>query len=503
MCTLPEPAAGRPPTGVMIPNSRTSPPVSSRGPVQRRQAETASGAFGGRWNGHMRRGRIVAGLVLVAGIASGAAVAASRSARPGALGRFPLAVVVDQRTARTFVANYGGASISVLDTDGMRLVRTVPMPGLPSALSVDESMGRIMVASVDRAGNSGTVSLLNAADGTIVHSTVVGVAPVAVAIDERLHHAFVLNLDSSTISVLDTYTGRLLHTATVNLLRQAWRETPICRGLNATQTCYSVRTAERLSTMQIGNALESARQSPQGLVVDPARGRAFLVATYRDSVLVLDTRSGALLRTIKVGAAPCALTFDPSSGHAIVTNLDSNTVSFIDLGTGAVLHTATVGQAPGAVTFDVGTGHTFVANFGDGTVSVLDTPTARIVNTVPVGMGPTAIAVDSRRGQVVVTAISGSAGSAQFPVDSGSVHILDARSGTVLRTIPVDDDPNAIAMDERGGRAYVVSALVRLPPATKAPGGWDTWWRRWLPFLTPSTPDPTVGTIRAIDTTGL
>src|SRR5205823_336523 len=76
---------------------------------------------------------------------------------------------------------------------------------------------------------------------------------------------------------------------------------------------------------------------------------------------------------------------------------------------------------------DARSGHAFVANSGDGTVSVLDARTGSVVRTVAVDLHPSALAVDARSGHVFV--------ANEY---DGSISMVDARSGRVLRTMAVD-----------------------------------------------------------------
>jgi YVTN family beta-propeller protein len=123
----------------------------------------------------------------------------------------------------------------------------------------------------------------------------------------------------------------------------------------------------------------------------------------------------------------------------------------------------------------------YVVNNGDNSLSILDAHSGTLLQTVAVGQNPDAVAVDARKGRVYV-ASQGATDAAGNPVGPGSVEVLDARSGQIMRTITVGVAPNAIAVDERTGDAFVVNAGGPLSrPSTWA---WvPRWMRRWLPFL--------------------
>jgi YVTN family beta-propeller protein len=139
-----------------------------------------------------------------------------RSVRVGA---HPVAVAVDPRTRRAFVASLGpllpvGApsSLSVLDSTSGRVLRTVVVGHYPALVAVDVAGGRVLVvhrwggtgdARADSQGlGGGATDVLDARSGRLLATLATGaVAPELlppgvqaslVAVDERRGHAFVL-----------------------------------------------------------------------------------------------------------------------------------------------------------------------------------------------------------------------------------------------------------------------------------------------------------------------
>jgi DNA-binding beta-propeller fold protein YncE len=98
---------------------------------------------------------------------------------------------VDERTRRVFVGGFMGFAsdgLSMLDARDGRLLRTVK-PGSPAlAVAVDERAGRVFVAR----DGARELDVLDAATGTVVRRIHVGALCKAVAVDERTGHAFVI-----------------------------------------------------------------------------------------------------------------------------------------------------------------------------------------------------------------------------------------------------------------------------------------------------------------------
>jgi YVTN family beta-propeller protein len=127
---------------------------------------------------------------------------------------------------------------------------------------------------------------------------------------------------------------------------------------------------------------------------------------------------------------------------------------------GAVPRIISVQPHPRAVAIDRRTGHVFVTSRGivgfPGSVSVLDAGDGKVLRTVPVGLSPVVVAVDEQAGRAFV-ANSGDTSNGH----AGSVSVLDTASGAVLHTTPLihGSYPSAIAVDPTAGRV-VVADLV-------------------------------------------
>ena len=106
---------------------------------------------------------------------------------------------MDERVGRVYVANNGDNSLSILGAHSGTPLHTVAVGQNPDAVAVDERKGRVYVASAgatDAAGNPvgpGSVDVLDARTGQIARTMAVGVAPSAVAVDERTGDVFVVN----------------------------------------------------------------------------------------------------------------------------------------------------------------------------------------------------------------------------------------------------------------------------------------------------------------------
>lgn len=252
-----------------------------------------------------------------------------------------------------------------------------------------------------------------------------------------------------------------LATRPVAMVLDAHRERAFVLGADASVWLVDLAHARVVRTLA-GDAAPTGALPSLALA---ARSQHLFVVDPRDGlgpslVRVLDSRSGALRATVRVGPGADALAVDDRRSHVFVATAGDGRVRVLDSRTARLLHTVRVGAAPVALAVDARTARAFVLGYPivhgwDSTnpfrvpnqLSVLDTTSGTLQRTVTVGAGPGTLALDARGGRVFVT--NGSA---------GTLSVLDAHDGTLLHTVTVGGEPSAVAVDERRGRIYVADA---------------------------------------------
>jgi YVTN family beta-propeller protein len=187
-------------------------------------------------------------------------------------------------------------------------------------------------------------------------------------------------------------------------------------------------------------------RTPVAVAVDRHTRHVFVVNQASNTLSVLDSKTGALLRVVPVGHGPTAVLLSRSTGQGWVLNTAGNSISVLST-TGAVRRTVPVGTHPAAAIDDVRTHRVFVANAASGTVSVLDARTEVVLRTVPVGRSPSAVAVNETSNRVFV-ANSG----------SGTISVLNATTGAVLRSVAAGKSPTTVAVDVTYGHLFVTNS---------------------------------------------
>src|SRR5207248_11396248 len=117
------------------------------------------------------------GVILVALLASLGTVGLGKAppaVRTSTVGRAPLALAVDGQTRRVFVANFGSATVSMLDAGSGAVLATTAVVPYPDALAIATKPGRVFVASSVTAMNPDRVDVLDAGTGRLLRTVAVG-----------------------------------------------------------------------------------------------------------------------------------------------------------------------------------------------------------------------------------------------------------------------------------------------------------------------------------------
>ena len=169
------------------------------------------------------------------------------------------------------------------------------------------------------------------------------------------------------------------------------------------------------------------------------------VALYNDSaVAVVDTGPNRLLGYIPVPLGPHGLAVTPDGSKLYVSSDEVSMVSIIDTTIDRVVASIDVGPTPYGLTISPKGHELFVAVRGADQVVILDTATDRILGRVPV-LEPLEIAIspDERTAYV-------SSGRINAP----AIVIIDLTTLTVVDTVPVREEPEALSVSLDGRRLY-------------------------------------------------
>jgi YVTN family beta-propeller protein len=208
-----------------------------------------------------------------------------------------------------------------------------------------------------------------------------------------------------------------------------------------------------LSIMNVADrkvASVQLRNTPR-FVTTSRDGRLIFVSMYEDDkrtgsgVAVVDARTRKVLRYLQTGMQPYTLSVGPDGALWVPIHSEGR-VEVFAAGTLKMTGDIALPPNPHAVGFSADLNRAFAANHESNLVSVIDMRTKTLLRTVPVSRAPHSIAV-SPDGRVVLVA----------GYEADTADLIDAN--TLKRTGPfkVGRDPQSVAVAADGQHAYVVN----------------------------------------------
>jgi YVTN family beta-propeller protein/autotransporter-associated beta strand protein len=187
------------------------------------------------------------------------------------------------------VTNFGGTSVSVINTGTNTVVATINAGLSPFGVAVSPDGTRAYVTN----DGSNNVSVINTGTNMVVATINVGTNPLGVAVSPDGTRAYVTN-GGGTVSVIDTASNTVV------------------------------------ATVGVGNTPLAVAFSPDGT-------KAYVTNSLGNSVSVIDTASSTVVATIAGFGGPAGVAFSPDGTRAYVTNNANGNVSVIDTATNTVV----------------------------------------------------------------------------------------------------------------------------------------------------------------------
>lgn len=267
------------------------------------------------------------------------------------------------------------AALTVVDTRGHSPVSTLSLGAAPRAVAVDAQTSTAYVATANA-----DVRMVNSRSGAFQSRTAVGTSPRAVAVDEVTKRAFVVDDGDGTVRVLDAADGALLRTIHLSLGQSApsvavdEKLGRVYVAAGATLVALNARDGTPITTTSLqSDAAQQQFFAASRLAVDETSGRVY--ALDMGTLFSVDGSTGRIQQRIAVGQGMAGLAVDAARGHLLMVsggvrgiagaaNQQSGKLLVMDARTGAVLRTLQVGLRPSAVFVDAQAGHAVVVDSG-------------------------------------------------------------------------------------------------------------------------------------------
>lgn len=257
------------------------------------------------------------------------------------VGREPFGVAVNTRTNKVYVANFLGASVSVINELTASAATTITLAGYgePTYVAINELTNRIYVPL----HRDGRLAVINGATDTLLTTVEMCAGAFGVAVEPIAQRVYVSCRDAQIIRVLDATTNEIRWDETIYLAGAPYA-LGIDPALSQLYVPFAGDPSDPLAPRQVlVYRVPAILPAPRGVVAVKPGGpdggggvaangnthHVFVSNSQDDSVTVFDGRSLAVLDTIPVGDNPMGLAIDPGLGYVYVGNRGSNNISLL------------------------------------------------------------------------------------------------------------------------------------------------------------------------------
>ena len=249
----------------------------------------------------------------------------------------PIEISAASDGALVYVTNNFSASISQIQTDANRIIKTLDLARdgkEPMGIDIHPLTGEIYVANsfVEPAKVGGvqndSVSIIPEAFNKSTAVTV-GNRPVAVAVDSVTNQLYVANYDSKTISILNL--GNRQEVGVVAL-----QSSPSRMAIVGADLYVVTENSIAVVDLRLRRVIKNIRNvvNPADVVASTDQRFAYVVNSGNDNLLVVDTKSRTIVQKIQVGVFPIRLAirkgFRGKGDMIYVVNQGNSTISIIE-----------------------------------------------------------------------------------------------------------------------------------------------------------------------------
>lgn len=347
-----------------------------------------------------------------------------------------------------YVTNGGSGTVTVLDVVNLRLDRELQVGQNPVAVASSPTLNEVYVVNSGTATGSGSISVINAENNTVVATIPVHKQPVSIEVDTSGKLAYVANSGSNSVSVVDLKNRRELSQVGVGEQPVAARLSPDGKTLvvaNLRGNSVSIIDASSLALRAVFSGCPGAGDP----VILPDSSKTFVPCTSGHQIMSIalarpgqpaskhtqatPAQPDQLEALMDVGRNPVDLALKPDGGEVFVVNSASDSISEVITGTNDVQGAYMMGDGPisGLVSRD--NSLLYVANQRSQNIISYAINDGSRAGWVRVGEGPSAMAFSA-------------AGHLLFVVDtrSGDVALVRTANMGLFTLLPAGRAPNAI-----------------------------------------------------------
>ena len=253
----------------------------------------------------------------------------------------------DGKRIWTIDADFENAEVVVFDPWTLQTIKRIPFGSGPSmSLELSPDLKHAITISP----GTDEVVVIDTATYEIVRRIPVGNFPCDLTLSLDGKHAYLVERDQDTLSIVDWQNGKTLKTVALEDMSRPHMLTLSPDGTKlwvqerdaAKLSVYDAKSLNRVAHLRVGRA-------PIMTEFTPAGQTTLTTHIGEDFVKIFDTDSFSEIKTIQVGRSPVNSIFEPTGRYAYVTNRQSHSVSIIDTELWQEIKSIKVGTNPFAI----------------------------------------------------------------------------------------------------------------------------------------------------------
>jgi YVTN family beta-propeller protein len=237
--------------------------------------------------------------------------------------------------------------IVILDTAGLRVSRVLKGVTDPERVELSRDEHTLFVTDEDAAH----LSVIDVARGKLMANIAVGHEPEGVRLSPNGQWLLVTSESENNVAIIDAATRKVLHTVLVgnrprDIAFSADSSTAYVTG-EADASVYRIALPDGAPATQMLQMRKEAR--PMGIVMDVPRERLYVSTGRGGTVAVLGVADAKVIKEIPAGARPWGLALTADGRRLVSANGSSGDITVLDTDTLAVVGKVAVGKGPWGV----------------------------------------------------------------------------------------------------------------------------------------------------------
>ena len=370
----------------------------------------------------------------------------------------PKGLGVNVSTNRIYVANFGSANVSVIDTETNKVIDTIAIAvgNNPLAVGINPITNRIYVTHRHTPDGISTVTVIDGETNRIINNIGGWNSTLpSVGVNPETNRIYVPVQGEDSVIVIDGDTNEVIDT-----IRVGFGTFPFLVGINPeTNRIYvnrigdiTHRDAISVIDGETNRIIDIVRvgDHPNALGVNPKTNRIYVVKATDNTVSVIDGETNLLIDTIKVGNGNDLIAVNPTTNRIYVSNHFFNTVSIIDGFTNQVIETTTFGGKLSAFGINPATNRIYASSSNGSVILIVDGNTNQVIDSIIIGVSLKAVGVNLTTNRIYI--VNG----------TDSITIIEGETNQVIGNAKVGNFPEKIAVNSATNMIYLTSTIIGL-----------------------------------------